>query len=554
MSVVEQTHEAVWEAVGACPDGLYWNKGSLRFFTAETGLGKTTGFRKTIKRLWDTYWQDMPVLIMVPTRRDADIMFQEMEKIEPGASAVWTQWHDPENTQVPAFTPSAKFSKHEASKRKCLILTHNAGRQAEEWVGRRDLVFVDEYPQPASSDTFEPYHFTKARDDEAKSGPLGDLFRMASDWAEIQEEQGLRPVVVPEWVDKLLAVSPVTEAGRHLQKLAQGIKEGRAFQTKTKTCSWTCFDFDLPFQDRTIIFSATAQFEGWQFGVDYDIGKDGPQVDYSNVVFNWHPWPEGVSTFHRNILSNRDQREVFFEHIRQMVQWADEHTLIISPKDFESDIQHMFEEAHVTHYGCDVGSNEYRDCNRVFLISEFHKPAHVHRANYLAHRGVEKVTEDNLKPVSNTQSSTYAKVRDNNYSVHLKQMVSRGTCRYVNDKGVANAMEVTCMIDKDRFARLVPELFPGAVLIYPEGQEPKINNVRGKRQSTVEKLMIYLPTVPDDQNVVTSVCLKDADIIIKGAQRKKQITEAGDIFVSLGWTFEEGTAGRYGKPAGFVRV
>lgn len=546
--LVSQTHEAVWQAV----QKRLFNVGSLMFFTADTGLGKTTGFRKAIVKLWEKH--PVPVLIMVPTRKDADVMWQEMERLAARRSAVWTSFHDPEDTvTVRTFTPSRYFTKAEAVSYPCLILTHNAGKKAEEWAGRRDLVLVDEDPSPSSPEVFEPYHLVQARDAEARAGLYGDIFAEAATWAEKQQEQGLTPVAIPEWVDKVLHITPITDAGRYVQRLAQGIREGRAFQTRTSAVSWTCYKFDLPYQDRSIIFSATAQLEGWQLGVDHEIEKDGPKVDFSNVVFNWVPWPSGVSKYHRTIIQNREQRETFVEAVAQALTWADEDTLIVCPKDFESDIQHRLNEAKVTHYGCDVGSNEYRNCNRVMLVSEFHKPTEVHRAHYLAHSGVEKVTEDNLRPVSNTKSRTYREVEDNNYAVHLKQMVSRGSLRHVDDSGKAYPCEVFLMIDKERFSRLVPQLFPGAVLLYPEGMEPKTKGFQST-QSVVSKLMQLLPQIPKEHGFVSSVELQRAGIKIKGSDKKRMILEKEDVWKDMGWHFEQGSPGKYSNPSGFRRI
>lgn len=549
--MLSSTHEAVWNTI----EKRYWNNGKMMFFCAETGLGKTTGFRQAIKRLWDTYWPDLPVLIMVPTRKDADTMWQAMEAIEEGCAGVWTQVHDPSDTTTSdGLIPSVQFTKHDAVKKKCLILTHNAGKAAEDWIGRRDMVFVDEYPNPVSQELFEPYHFIQARDAEAKAGPFGELFTEAAQWAETQRDKGLKPVEAPVWAVKLGKVYPVTEAGRRLKLLAEAIQEGRAFQTKTEACSWTSYKYDLPFQDRSIVFSATAMYEGWRFGDVEELKKDGPKVDYSNVTCHWKPWPVGVSRYHKQILSNREQRETFFDDLLSWIIWPDQTTLIVCPKPFESDIRHMFPEAMVTHYGCDVGSNQYRDCNRVFLVSEFHKPSEVYRSHYLGHSQVAKVTDECLKPISNTRGKVYQEVVSDSYAVHLKQMLARGTCRFVDEEGKAQKMEAYCMIDKERFGTLLPELFPGVELVYPKGHQPKSGFNKNERVPTTSKLIQYLPTVDKEKDFVSAKDLEAAGIKIKGKPKKEAIARKEQTFEDIGWSFEQGTVGRYGHPSGFRRL
>ena len=546
--MIEQTHEAVWQSI----EDRYFNRGALKFFVSDTGLGKTTGFRSAIKKMWDKYWQGIPVLIMVPTRKDADTMWQEMEAIEPGCSAVWTAVHDPsENISSGTFTPSAKFTKKQASKFKCLIVTHNAGRKCEEWCGRRDLVIVDEYPSPIEVNIVEPYHFVQARDAEARAGPYADLFAKAVEWAERDREKGLSPVAPPPWAFTMSSVSPQTKQGEKIKRLGEAILDGRAFETRAATASWTYYKFDLPLQDRTLIFSATAMYEGWQFSTHH-LAKNGPRVDYSQMVCHFKPWPDGVPKYHDKIMSNRADRETFFEYVKDWIGFATEKTLIVCPKPFESDIKHLFPSAKVTHYGCDVGSNEYRECERVFLVSEHHKPRDAHRGHYLGHSGVETVTDQDLAPIANTKSGVYRQVVEDAYAVHLKQMLARGTCRNVDEDGLAQAMEAHCMIDEGRFSRLIPDLFPGCRLAFPDGHKP---NLGAKQQSpimTTTKLLGLLPTLEEDW--IGASDLQEMGVKIKGDDKKRQIRNKSEVFNSLGWTYVEGKAGRYGQEAGFRRL
>ena len=131
-NVVAETQQRVFETILRRMS----IKGALQFFTAETGLGKTTGARLAMKRVWDEVEPSAQFLVLVPTRKDADIFWHEMKKLAPGQSAVWTQSHDPTiGIHADGFTPSCQFTKAQAAKYPCLILTHNAGKAAEGWVG-----------------------------------------------------------------------------------------------------------------------------------------------------------------------------------------------------------------------------------------------------------------------------------------------------------------------------------------------------------------------------------------------------------------------------------
>ena len=542
------TQAAVWGLV----QYVTFNKGRLQFFNGDTGLGKTTGFRQAIEKAWQHHWTDKPFLIMVPTRVDAENMYLEMEKIEEGCAGVWTDVHDPATTTTDdLFTPSKQFTKAEAAKKKCLIVTHNAGKVAEAWVGRRDIVFVDEDPQPVGQDTFERYHFTKAADDESRTGPHGSVYSEADDWAREQEEKGLSPVTVPPWVYKVLSLSPVSSAGAYIQRLAQGIKDGRAFQSRTRTTCWTVYRYDLPFQDRTIIFSATAHYEGFQFGSGNEFIRDLlPKVNYSNVEFKFRDWPEGLTKNHKQIITNKTNRDRFFAEIKDWIPFHSDRTLIICPKDFRSDIEIMFPSAKVTNYGRDVGSNEYRDCTDVYIVSEFHMPNDALRANYLGHSGSAMVTEEALEPIQNSQGSLMKTLKDANYSVHLKQMIARCNLRNIGKDGEAGKATVHCMINEGRFSRLLPALFPNSVLTYPERKPRAI--AKGDNASIVTKAIRYLSSLPEDQEFVGSPELKENGIWVTGKERGKQIAKGEQQFMSVGWFFRKGNSRT--TPSGFHRL
>ncbi|TCM84589.1 DEAD/DEAH box helicase family protein [Rhodovulum steppense] len=520
-------------------------KGALRFFTAETGLGKTTGARLAMKRVWSEVSSDIRFLVLVPTKKDADIFFQEMEKIEAGCAAVWTQSHDPTESVPVDFPISAQFTKSQAIKKKCLILTHNAGKAAEEWVGRRDVVIIDEYPQPVFNGTVHPYQFIKARDEE-QSSP----YAAAARWAEEQNTRGLTPVGVPSWVYDVVNSNPRSDAARDIKTLAEHMLAGTAFQRRINSSVWHWYNYNLPFEERAIIFSATAHTEGWHFDPAQggSIPREGIKVDYSNMVAKYVPWPEGVSWYHHDVLRDPDQRDAFVSYVAGKVGFWDNRTLVVCPKDFEKDIARKLSSACVTHWGCDVGSNEYRDCDTVWLVSMFHQPNDVLFSKYLGH-AKQNATEENLEAGKNTQGNLIRELKRLHYATHIKQMAARGTCRSVDGQGKAAYMELNCIFpDRDDFTTLLPELFSGVKLSYEAGSEPNARNNR----SLIARISEYLCRT--DSDFVSAGDLLAYGIIIRGKPKKVQIEQQQQHWTSLGWIFEKGEPGRYGNPAGFRRL
>lgn len=541
--VVEKTHEEVFRAIL----NRIVVRGALKFFTAETGLGKTTGARLAMIRVWQEVNADTRFLVLVPTKKDADVFYQEMEKLEPGCAAVWTQSHDPTEDVPTDFPISAQFTKGQAVKRKCLILTHNAGKAAEQWVGRRDVVIIDEYPQPVSNGVVRRYQFVQAQDEE-QSAP----YASASKWAEEQDEQGLRPLGVPAWVYEVLNTSPASGAAQAIKVLAEHMVQGTAFQRRIGNVSaWYWYNFDLPFEEKAIVFSATAHLEGWHFDPMQGgaIERDALKVDYSNMVAKYIPWPAGVSPYHNEILKDPDQREAFVSYIAEKIGLWGDKTLVVCPKDLEKDIKRRLKSSHITHYGCDVGSNEYRECDKVWLVSLFHLPADVLFAKYLGH-SKQSATEEALEPGQNTQSRTVRELKRLHYSTHIKQMAARGTCRNVDRSGVADYMELNCVFpDRDLFTELLPELFQGVNLTYEEGAEPWANK---RTRSLVARITELLRSTERDE--VTAADLLAEGIKIKGKPRKDELESKSENWRSIGWSFFRGEPGRYGKPASFKRL
>ncbi|NPD21740.1 DEAD/DEAH box helicase family protein [Alterinioella nitratireducens] len=522
-------------------------KGALQFFTAETGLGKTTGARLAMRRIWDEVDPSAHFLVLVPTRKDADIFWQEMEKLAPGQSAVWTQYHDPVEDVLADFKPSVRFTKFEAAKKKCLILTHNAGKAAEGWVGRRDAVLIDEYPQPVPSGVVHRWQFVKAEDEE-QSTP----YAKAARWAEERDTLGLSPTGFPAWVYEVLETAPKSEAAKAIKRLAEHMAQGTAFQRRFgKASVWRWYTYDLPFEEKAVVFSATAHLEGWHFDPAQGgtIERDPVKVNYQNMTAKYVPWPNGVSHYHDKIQDDPDQREALVAYVAEKVGTWNSGTLVVCPKPLKKDIARRLKGAKITHWGCDVGSNEYRDCDTVWLVSLFHKPSDVLFLQYLGHAR-QYATDETLEPGQNTQSSTIRELKRLHHATHVKQMAARGSCRNVDGDGLADQMELNCIFpDRDLFTELLPELFRGVKLVYEQGSEPA---TKGKTRTVVVKIADYLQRTNKD--CVSAQDLKDADIKIKGTKPKAQIEERTDLWFSMGWSFERGRPGRYGKPTSFTRL
>ena len=132
---VLDVHEQVRQLV----DFRIAKTGPLMFFTADTGLGKSTGFRKAIgTAVWDNGYNDHKILILVPNIKLADDCYVELNEMYQSRIGIWTSDHDMSNL-APQQNPSARMTKEEAAKRDCLIICHavqrmrRSGLEIETW-------------------------------------------------------------------------------------------------------------------------------------------------------------------------------------------------------------------------------------------------------------------------------------------------------------------------------------------------------------------------------------------------------------------------------------
>jgi hypothetical protein len=535
---------------------LRTHDGRLWFFVADPGLGKTTGQRLAMEVILQ-YEPLARFLVVVPTKEDADNYWLAMEEKLPGTSAVWSQDHDPSNKN-PEYPPSIRFTKEEAKTYPILIITHNAGKAGNRWMGHRDVALVDEYPQPVATLTLKRSDFEEAVEAEDHAKPYADALL----WAQSQQMFGLKQVPEEPWVaDVIASGEPYSEKAKLVYEYALKVQQGTAFQrgkgekNSVPMMSWVAYSYSLPFEDRAIVFSATAHMEGWQYDPEQDgaIERDAHVVPYDRVTAYKHPWPKGVPPVHQQILENKHHQENFVNYVVSLVSGSSQRTAVVCPKGLRSYIEDalsgdVFQRVQVTNWGRDVGSNEYKDCTRVFLVSLPHQKSDVSFSKRLGHSKL--LAEDkNLKAGENTNSRTSTETKRAEYLTQIQQMGARGNCRNIDEDGRRGEMELHCVWfgkqGDELYSNYLHRLFPGI-------KRAKQTSVPSRRQGTsvISRVMDYLQNT--DQEEVTTADLKLEKIKIKG--RTKQLLENQDVFESIGWMYVPAAqGGGKGNSAKFVK-
>lgn len=229
---------------------------------------------------------------------------------------------------------------------------------------------------------------------------------------------------------------------------------------------------------------------------------------------------------------------------------ASEASLVVVHKSVEDHVRDALrteiaekECVQVTHWGCDVGSNEYRDCKTVFMFSEFYQPRHVYLAKALGSTG-KQATDYALRQATGQRSSgLVSEVEEAHLFRQFKQMASRGTARQVDDHGIAAPMRVITSMDRARLLRCLPELFPSAPA--PVNLASPNTTKFTKGQKLASHLMQHMQA-----RTRLALCATDiygaTGIMPKDLNRAFNSRECVNLEV-FGWSFTPG-AGRLTKP------
>ncbi len=197
----------------------------------------------------------------------------------------------------------------------------------------------------------------------------------------------------------------------------------------------------------------------------------------------------------------------------------------------------------VTHWGCDVGSNEYRECSSVFLFSEFHQPRHAYLAKWLGSVGQPADVAALRAATGQTPTGGIKAVQEAHLLRNFKQMACRGTARAVDEDGNAMPMRLFTSMDRKLLVRSLPDLFPGA----PTPKYIASNNKRlackGKRLANLLIVACQggsrVGLTADEITAATGIASKD----IKRAFQSREC----EVMIGIGWEFVPGN-GRKEKP------
>ncbi|MBE1292945.1 MAG: hypothetical protein GJ677_10690 [Rhodobacteraceae bacterium] len=442
-------------------------------------------------------------------------------------------------------------------------------------VGDRDLIIIDEVPSQSQVASLSVGTFNLAREFSETNVTEGHEAIVALEaWAEkFREQTPSNSFDQPEFPDPLSVLRVRNQRGLVIEpdspldlvlRFAQAMYQNRAF-VRCKAVAvdgrqanqprfvsfekWTPFFPDAQFA----VFSATVHLDGFQvspYADRLDVVQ-GSLANYPYMVIREVPWVLSSSCT-SDIVCNRDQRNKAVAQIMSLIRHTEEGSsvLIVVPKKIESDVIHAVSKTYgsrdmpktsktvfITHYGCDVGSNAYRECTEVILWSNYYVPAEASLGEML-HFAEELVSTCSLSE-ANSREGRLTDFKQDKLYANIKQMGARGSCRYIDDNGNALPMRLWVCWKQLDVGRL-DDLFPGHKLerhVDPEYAKPTSYKV-------TDRVLDYLVDRQSEQGPITLNAIADAMGMDKANLRKQtgNLLKENQRFAAYGWKYVKGVA------------
>lgn len=560
-------------------------------YYSDTGTGKTTGFIQALPKLIEAY-PEIRIAIALPTNNDVEqVYMQTLKYLREDEVGLWTGDHEPSNKEA-AFP--TRMDRHEAGERIVFIGTHNnilGNADPRRWIGPRDLILIDEVPNTSKITSLKPTDFALAREISAERGlKTAKVYAEASNrvakrqdnadrsqntkWSKVSfpSPTGLRDDLAKYsdkgLVETLLPVIEFLEASRDDRTFERQQRTGKGYRVTN-----TYFKDVSRHFGKKVIFSATAHLEGYQINREHSKSLQlyvGPKVKYTNLKVKTSPWPAGINKYINEIVSDPDQIDTAIEHIKSIINQTEISTdpdepnevLLVMPvkliKHFKKavpDGTFKPKTVHVTNWGRDIGSNEYRKCRDVILWSNHHKPMDTTAAEYHIFAD-EIVSNKSLKLFKGGRTLGAAQIlKEGQLYSQYKQMANRGSARFVKDDGTCGDM--TLWISWASFEPFwLKDILPGCSFSPIPVVEKRF---LGKNTTVIDKVVSTLSGVDP---AVTEVSLPDyAELTglnprtVKNQASMLNKDDLSRITLNIyGWKYVAGTLGRSGVPARFVRT
>ena len=203
------------------------------------------------------------------------------------------------------------------------------------------------------------------------------------------------------------------------------------------------------------------------------------------------------------------------------------------------------DDVFTTHYGCDLGTNEFMDCKTVVMIGNHYLPKSALAGRHLQSRS-KTVTDESLVEINDRGSQRQSK--SDSMESYFRQYIPRGACRRIDSSGMAAPM--TAVVVWPQFSVMVAERsFPGCKVIQAETRtEQYKKRAASRKDSLASRLLTALADYEGE-----AATLADLEIDAKNFGRTKtRLINEPEILSKIGWSFLPGQRGK--NPHTFQRL
>ncbi len=524
----------------------------LRVLPAPTGSGKTScaiAFAAAMIRSGAG-----TVLIASNLVKNCEDIWKELAALCPVPAAYWSS----ETVLAEEHHgPGAKLAHiSEARNYSALVITQQKFDQADRddalYVHggkRRSLIIVDERPEHAHvaqiklTDAEIVHELAKDRlglDREGEEGLLiSNLAKLCSVLAKYSESlsgASLQEIELPQDTVTYLAKALRDTKLKHrlfdgdaswerLEEL-QGFCEGSANHCAFMACrekfsrdaTFVGYRLKWPVLPGMAVLDATGEIDGLSKVYKNQRVLNVPQADYSQLTTVQLAAPDGLqlSKLKKAIKLVGERKELLKWLMQQIDRFttADDQILIVSFKglidspEFNT-MKWGNRQVRATWFGRGIGSNEWRDCNVVFMIGEYWLPRSVSVGQTNAFKEVPAA--GTLKEANGGDGlrGDFATISNGHLLRELKQMAMRGTGRNLDENGIAAPMRLYLLGHEKLMLAAQPLVFPNAPqMVYAEETQSIHNAGSQGRRGVTQDLMRLLTTT--SSSFISSEDIKSA--------------------------------------------
>ena len=445
--IVLETHRKVHREIFQ----QFEKKDGLKFISDWTGRGKTTGIIKALSHLFKTY-PEARVIIATKEISEVDALVRSLQGTMPDVVILpFSHAHREDGTPKEGVTVIRDdVTKEECMAAQIVVSTHSGIKQKDvkHLLEDRDLLLIDEYPEPVDNGRIDLTDLSRCHEDLKYNDDkdLHKAFNSAMKWVANLTTKDNPKVGSVAWIDKLKSFSHGSANINRLITMGEKYRQGKGFLRPNGT-SWSLMwsEYELPLEERAIIFSATNAYEGWHIDPSLgEIDKGGVPTDYKNMSVSFKEMPKGIKDTRSNSLLNRSSNKKLI--LGEIGRYLDgvpegEKVLLLLPKSLTDWLQQenvfsRFPNVSLINWGRGIGTNSYKDYKHLFVWSLFHIDKNSLAAKAVGHGA-------RMADVTNNNSAVLKQATDYHHHRWVIQMLNRIAIRQmVGNSCIAQGADV----------------------------------------------------------------------------------------------------------------